>query len=216
MRVDVHKHPDSLLRLAADEHSVGLIQVLHGRALRQELRVGQDPKVLAGRTFGRAAGVLVRRQDSVERCGRLHRHGRLLDDDLAPVCVLRDRTADTLNETEVCRAPGTQALHLRRRVHRRKNDVGLLDALLHVCREEQILATALLHNLCEAWLVDRQIVGIPSADAGLVQVHDVHLDLRTLQCNGGHGRPSHVAGTDAADLVQADAELGVHSLGHCC
>mmetsp|Transcript_142105 Transcript_142105/g.441898 ORF Transcript_142105/g.441898 Transcript_142105/m.441898 type:complete len:385 (-) Transcript_142105:296-1450(-) len=129
MRVDVHEDADGLLGLPADKHAVGRVQIPHGCALGQELRVGEDPEVVL---LPGAGALLLGREDPVQRRGRLHRHRGLLDDDLAPVRVLRDGAPDALDETEVRGTPRSKALDFRGGVHGREDDVCRLYALLHV------------------------------------------------------------------------------------
>mmetsp|Transcript_150128 Transcript_150128/g.418289 ORF Transcript_150128/g.418289 Transcript_150128/m.418289 type:complete len:319 (-) Transcript_150128:404-1360(-) len=111
--VDVHEDCHSVFQLPTDKHAVGLVQVLHGRALGQELWVREDPEVLADG----AADCLVCREHAVQRRRGLHRHCGLFNDNLAPVRILRYCSANTFDESEVRSTPRTHTLRLRGRVH---------------------------------------------------------------------------------------------------
>mmetsp|Transcript_127350 Transcript_127350/g.271512 ORF Transcript_127350/g.271512 Transcript_127350/m.271512 type:complete len:227 (-) Transcript_127350:554-1234(-) len=47
VRIDVNQDLERVLDLTADEHTVGRVQILHGGALGQELRVREDVEALA-------------------------------------------------------------------------------------------------------------------------------------------------------------------------
>merc|ERR1740138_2000095 len=126
--------------------------------------------------------------------------------------MLRDGAAYALDELQVRSTPGADALGLRGRVDGGEEDVRVRDAGLHVGGEEEVPAAARLDNLLEPGLVDRQRVRAPGRDAGLVEVDDGHRDIGALERDGGHRGAADITSSDAADLVQADAELRVHLL----
>uniref|UniRef100_J3ND73 Uncharacterized protein n=1 Tax=Oryza brachyantha TaxID=4533 RepID=J3ND73_ORYBR len=176
---------------AADEHPVGLEEVLDGGALREELRVGEDLV---------ADALAVVRQDLLDRLRRLDGDGGLLDDDLVGPGHVGDHACGALPVGEVGGLARPEAARLGRRVDGDEDDVRLGDVPLDVGAEEEVPAPALPHHVVEAGLVDRELVAVPGIDAGLGDVDDHHLDRWALEGNDGHGRAADVASSDAADL----------------
>lgn len=78
--------------------------------------------------------------------------------------------------------------------------IGFSNVLVCISAEEQVAASASLHDLCEAWLVDGQSVAVPRFYSGFIDVNNDNFDLRALQSYLGHGWPADVTGTDAGDL----------------
>merc|ERR1740120_687005 len=207
IRIDVNQHAGSSHAVrrcrAANQDPVRSGQVLHGCTFSEELWVRQDPKLLTSSLVGN--------DYSLQGLCRLHRHGGLLDDDLRAVRILCYSATHALDVTQVRCTASTYALDLRRCVHRGEDDVCLLNGSLDVSREEQVLSSASLDHLVQAWLVDGQVVRVPRCDPSLVQVHDGDLDVGTLQSDGRASWATDIACADAADLVQAHAKRGVLS-----
>ena len=90
---------------------------------------------------------------------------------------------------QVCAEACTDTALLRRRVNGDEDQVGLLDSLVDVRREEQVLAASGPHDIFEAGLVDGQVEAraVPRVDTRLVQVHNGDLDLGALQGDDGAG-----------------------------
>ena len=163
----------------ADQDPVRLGQVLHRRALREELRVGQDVEA-------HARVAVVAREHLLDGLGGAHGHGRLLDDDLGGLRNGRDHARGALPVRQVGRPAGAHAARLRGRVDRHEHDVCLAHVLVRVGREEQVSAAAGLHYLLEPRLVDRERVRVPGVDAGLVDVDDDDSDVGALEGDHGH------------------------------
>jgi len=72
----------------------------------------------------------VGREDVLDRLGRLHRDGGLLDDDLRPFAHSAIVRATDSNEAQVGSAPRPDPVALGRGVDRDEDDVGGLDAPL--------------------------------------------------------------------------------------
>uniref|UniRef100_A0A0E0BS67 Uncharacterized protein n=1 Tax=Oryza glumipatula TaxID=40148 RepID=A0A0E0BS67_9ORYZ len=85
-------------------------------------------------------------------------------------------------------------------VDRYKDDVCLGDMLLHISAEEEVPASALLHDLIEARLVDRELFAVPGINARLGNVNNHHLDCWAFEGNDGHGWAADIASSNAADL----------------
>ena len=98
------------------------------------------------------------------------------------------------------RATGADAVGLGRGVDRDEDDIGLLDLPGDIGGEKEVLAPGLLYNVVEPRLEDRQVAAVPGRDARGVHVHDRHGDVGALEGNHGHGRATHVASADAADV----------------
>jgi len=195
VRIDADEGLDRLVPIgrafAADQHAVGIGEVLDRRALRQKLGVGKHLKL---QPLG------VRCHDRLNGIGRFYRDGRLLDDDLAALGMLGDGAGNRLDVTQVGRPAGADAVGLGRGVDRHEDDVGLLDLPGDVRGKKQIPAARLLHDLLESRLEDRQVARVPRRDAGGVHVHHRDGDAGAFQRDHGHGGPAHVTGTNAADV----------------
>ncbi len=76
---------------------------------------------------------------------------------------------------------------LRGGVDRDEDQVSLLDRTVDIRREEKIATACLANDMVEPWLIDweGEISGIPSVDAGLVEVDDGNLDMRALERHNG-------------------------------
>mmetsp|Transcript_2340 Transcript_2340/g.7011 ORF Transcript_2340/g.7011 Transcript_2340/m.7011 type:complete len:206 (-) Transcript_2340:79-696(-) len=173
-----------------DEHTVGALEVGHGSALSEELRVAEHGE-------RRLSGAMEHGGDGL---GSLNRDGGLLDDDLGRLGDRCNSAGGELPVGEVSCASGADAILLRWRIHSDEDDVGLLDCLVHLGSEEQVLSSALLDDLVEARLVDWQAVRVPRGDSGLRDVHNGHGRVRALLRNLGHRRSADISGSHTADL----------------
>mmetsp|Transcript_5284 Transcript_5284/g.15951 ORF Transcript_5284/g.15951 Transcript_5284/m.15951 type:complete len:426 (+) Transcript_5284:664-1941(+) len=178
---------------ASDDDPVGVLEVLDGGALREELRVRQDVKT-------RAVVEDVVAQHPLHSLRGLDGHGRLLHDDLRGVRHLGDHPRSSLPVRHVRGVARADSPRLRRRVHADEHNVRLSDFLLALRGEEERLSPAGEDDLLETWLVDRQPVAVPSRDPFLVYVQHGHLDVLALVGDHGHGGTAHVTGADASDL----------------
>ena len=195
MRVDINQFLQrgrpTRRPLAADQHPVRRVQVRHGGALGEKFGVRQHFEAMAAR---------VRIQNVLDGLRGLHGDRGLLDDNLGAVGVLGDRACNRLDEPQVGRAAGADAVGLGRRVDGHKYDVGRLDRAFHVSGKTEIPTAGLTHDLVEARFVDGQPVGIPGGDARRVHVDHPHLDLRRLKRDHRHRWPTHVTGSNAANF----------------
>ena len=133
------------------------------------------------------------------------------DDDLVTVRRLGDGTRSELQVTEVGSAAGTNTEGLRgglgltsrhlTHIHSQEHHICLLDALLDLGRKVQVLSSGLLNHFKQTRFVDGQTVAVPLLDTLLVQIHDVHSNLRALQSDDGHRRPTHVASSNTANIL---------------
>eukprot|EP00982_Pelagococcus_subviridis_P008354 30835-Pelagococcus_subviridis.AAC.14 len=117
------------LDLPADQDAIGRGEVVHRRALREKLGVGQDIE-------SHAARVAVPLQNLLDRLRGPHRHGGLLDDDLVRLADRRDRARGGLPVREIRRLALPEARLLRRRVHGDEDHLALRDRALYVRGEE--------------------------------------------------------------------------------
>ncbi|KAJ8533423.1 hypothetical protein ON010_g13832 [Phytophthora cinnamomi] len=133
VRVDAHELLHGSVALgglgAANQDAAGLLQVVDGRALGQELRVGQHLELEALR---------VGAQHGLDALGRAHGHRGLLHHDLALRGHVRDLARAGLAVLRVGGAAGADAARLGGRVHAHEDDVGLVDVLVQVGGEEQM------------------------------------------------------------------------------
>ena len=86
---------------------------------------------------------------------------------------------------EVSAEASTDTALLRRGVDTDEDEVGLVDGLVDVGREEEVAAAAGPDDLLEAGLVDGEgkVWAVPRVDTRLVQVNDGDLNLRALESN---------------------------------
>jgi hypothetical protein len=176
---------------ATDEHSVRLEQVLNGSTLRKELWVGKDLVVDALAVVG---------QDLLNSLSGLDRDSGLLNNNLVRLGDIGNHAGSALPVGEVGSLASSKPTGLGGGVHRDKDNVSLSDVLLNISAEEEVPAPALLHNIIETRLVDRQGVTVPGLNAGLGDVDDDDLNVWALEGNDGHGWATDIASTDAADL----------------
>ena len=120
---------------AADEDAVGLLKILHGGALSQELGVGEDLEL--------DAGPGVRLENRSHALGRLAGHGGLLHNNLGGLGDISNRAGGPLDPLEVSSLAGTETRDLGRGVHGHEDDIRLPDGSLNLGREEEVLAAAL-------------------------------------------------------------------------
>lgn len=57
------------------------------------------------------------------------------------------------------------------------DSLGLGDGLVDIGAEEEVSASSLLDDLVESWLVDGEIIRVPSIDSGLVEVDNGDSDI---------------------------------------
>ena len=171
--IDTDQHlrslESSLALLATNQDAVRLHQVSDSRSFRQELGVAQDLKVQP---------FVVRVQHTRNGLGRAHRDRTLLDDDLVALGDLGNGTSTQLAILNVGRTTSTDTLGLGGRVDTDEDNVGTLDLVGQVGREEEVLVAAALHDLQEARLVDGQVIGVPSINLLLGDVDNGNADLK--------------------------------------
>jgi hypothetical protein len=56
--------------------------------------------------------------------------------------------------------------------------LGLGDSLVDVCAEEEISSSGLLDNFIKSWLVNGEIIRVPSVNSGLVEIDNGNGDIR--------------------------------------
>lgn len=197
---------------AADQHTVGVEQVLHRRALRQELGVRQD---LEGR-----AGLAVRLENRAHRRRGAARHRRLLHNDFGRLRDGRNAPRGRLDVAQVRREAAADARRLGRRVDAHEHNLRLVDGLVNVRRKEEVAPTALAHNRREARLKHgqlRQVLRVPRGNPLRVHVDDRHDNVGALLRQHRAGRTAHIAGTDAAnvrDLLRKKRKILLVERGH--
>src|SRR5690606_19027816 len=87
------------------------------------------------------------------------------------------------------------------RVHRDENHVGSRDGCIHIGGEEQVAAACFGYHGIQSRLVHRQsgkVLIVPCRNAGGVDVHNRHVDVRASLCNDRHRGAADVTGTDTA------------------
>ena len=176
--------------LAADEDAVGILEILDGGTLGQELGIRED---LEGAVLG------VGSEDGKHGLRGLHGNGALLDDDLWAHGLLGDHAGGGLDVLEIRGATGAYTVGLGRGADADEDDVGLTDGLADVCGEEEVPATGGLNNLLEPRLVDRKSITIPCGDALLVGIGDGDADIGALCRDHGHGGSADITGAETAD-----------------
>ena len=68
------------------------------------------------------------------------------------------------------------------------NSLGLGDGLVDVSAEEEVLSPGTLDDLLEPWLVDGEVVRVPSVNSSLVQIDNGDLDVGTGRISCVHLR----------------------------
>lgn len=132
--------------------------------------------------------------------GRSYGYGTLFHDDLISGRDFRDHPGSAFHVFQVRCPPFAVAEGLRRRVHRNKYQIGLLDRSLNIGGEEQIFPTAFSHHFVQARFIYRQLLRIPLRYSFLALINDGHLNFRAFQCNNAARRATHVTGSDATDF----------------
>jgi len=137
--VEISQHllgSKTLLSLeAANEHTVGVLKILDGSALSQELGVREDLELDASPGVGL--------EDGPHALSGLAGNGGLLNDDLGGLGDLGDGASGPLDPLEISGAASTETRDLGGSVHRDEDDISFLDGPLHVSAEEQVVTTAL-------------------------------------------------------------------------
>ena len=178
--------------VAADDDAVGLQEVLHRRALAQELRVRHDLHV----------GSV---EHPLDDAGRADRHRRLVDDDALVRQVRRDLPGRRLDVGEV----GAAVLALRRR-HAQERDLAVLDGVGGAEHElEPTRAEPLVDEAVEAVLDDRDLARRQPRDLVGIDVGADHLVAEVGEA--GTGREAHVAGSDDGDPRHGEQPTGATS-----
>ena len=159
--VQLLDHARGLVRVHADDDTIGLHEVLDRRPFLQEFRVGADVERRAR----------VARDFRANFFGRPHRHRALGDDDLGLVHVLADRARHLENVLQV-----GGAVLVGRRPDGDEHDLRALDGLRNVGREgEPAFALVADHHRLEARLVDRNFVLLERPDLRRIDVRANHV-----------------------------------------
>ena len=174
------------LVVGADQHAVGVHEVLDRRALAQELRVGADGEVAVGAQRAQAALDLAAGAD---------RHGRLRDDDGEAFQVRGDLLHRGVDVGEV----GVAVAAAHRRADGEQDDVGVAGGRAQLVGEDEAPGLHVAGDeVVEARLVDRRLAGLELGEARLVAVDagDRPAELR----EAGRRHQADVAGADHADV----------------
>ncbi|KAG6550263.1 hypothetical protein Mapa_008223 [Marchantia paleacea] len=123
---------------ASDQDAVGLLQILDGGTLGQKLRVRQDLEV---------DPLVVVRQNLLNCLRGLHRHGGFLHHNLVRLGDVGNHTRCALPVGQICGLTSSETAGLSGRVDGHENNVGLSHQPLDLGAEEQIFASARLHDL---------------------------------------------------------------------
>ena len=177
--------------VAADQHPVGAAEIGDGRALGQELGIGEHLEMRAA---------VARTEDARHRRRGADRQRALLDDDLVARGAAPDLARGLFPVLQVGGAPGPLSEGLRRGVDGDENDIAFPDAALDIGREVQVAAAARLDHLQQARLVDRQPVAVPGGDAVGIDVDDGDQAVRTLGRDHGHGGAANITGANTEDI----------------
>lgn len=91
---------------------------------------------------------------------------------------------------KICSEASTNAALLRRRVDTDEDQIGLLDALVHVCGEEEVASAGLFDDVNETRLVDGEVIvgAVPRVDTRLVEIDDGDLDVGAFESDDGARR----------------------------
>ena len=90
-----------------------------------------------------------------------------------------------------------------RHIHRQEHHISLGDTLLHLGAEEKVLSAHLLHDFVQTRLEDGQTLAVPLLHSLRVQIDHVDRDIGALESNNGHRGTTHVASTDAANVLDS-------------
>ena len=174
---------------AADDDAVGLQEVLHGRALAQELRVRHDLHV----------GSV---EDALDDARRPHGHRRLVDDD----GLVRQVRGDLPRRPLDVRQVGAAVVALRRR-HAQERDVAVDDGVRRPDHEAQPPGPqTLLDEPVEPVLDDRHLTGGQPGDLVGVDICAHHLVTEVGEA--GAGGQTDVPGPDDGDSRHAPKATG--------
>jgi hypothetical protein len=94
------------------------------------------------------------------------------------------------NILEIGSRPCTNTALLRRGVDADKDEVGLLNGTIDICREEQVAATRLADDILQSGLIDGklEVRAVPGIDSRLVQVDNRDLDMGAFDRDDGASR----------------------------
>ena len=174
------------LIVGADEHPVGVHEVLDRGALAQELGIGADGEVAVGTD---------RAQTPLDLAARSDRNCRLRHDHREVVEVRGEifHRAVDVGEIRVAVA----AAHGR--ADREQHDVGALHRAREVVGEQEALGLHVAgEQIVEARLVDRRVAGLELGQPVRVLVDARHRPAELGEAGGGD--EPDVAGTDHADV----------------
>lgn len=174
--------------LAADQHAVGVLQVVNGRALCQKLGIRDDIKV--------HASPRLRVKNALHRFSCSHRQRALFHDDLGRARMLQNLARCPLPVLQVGGSSGALAERLGGRVHAHKDDIGRGNLRLGVGAEKEVAATCLRDHLIEPRLIDRQPRRVPGGNALGVGIDHDHTVLWAVLGDHRHGRPADIACSD--------------------
>ena len=177
--------------MGADEHSIGLKQVVDGGTFGEELGIREHFEVQS---------LVVGIQDAFHRGSGTNRESRLLDDNLAFVGNFKDIACRLFPILQVGSLAGAMAESLGRGVHGNEDDVRFLDGSRNIRAEEQVAATGALDHVIEARFKNRKVVAIPSIDTGLVDIDYGHFHIGALVGDNSHSGATDVACTNTKNL----------------
>ena len=186
--------------LTTDQNPIRGLEIAYGRSFRQKFRIGEHRK---GAFIISITGCL---QDGLDCSSRAHRQGAFLDDDGMTSGRLSHLTCTGFYPAQITGLSSSQSLGLGGRVHRNEHHVCSGDRRRHIRGEMQVAPPRPVHNTVEPRFIHGQLaeIGIiPGIDTCLVDVHHLHLNLRTAISDDRHGRAAYVAGTDAADPMNS-------------
>lgn len=100
----------------------------------------------------RATWLVIRFQNVHQTFGSPHRHSALLHDNFAAFSNVSNQPCAPFNMLEIGGSSFSISANLRRSIDRDENQLSLEDRQLHIGREKEIPAAALLHYIIQARL----------------------------------------------------------------
>ena len=110
---------------------------------------------------------------------RSNRHSTLFHHDLVGSGNLRNLARTKLAVIDVGSTSSSNPRRLRRSIDGNEDHVGSLDFGVDVSGEKEILASTCLDYLKEAWLVNRELISVPSINLVLGDITHANTDLQT-------------------------------------
>ena len=191
MGIHIHKFLASgkaRLRLVrTDKHAVRFEQVIDSRTFRQKFRIRKHLEMDA---------LVVRIQDAFHGRSRTYRERRFFDDDFPFVCNFQNVASRLFPILEVRRLPCAMPKSFCRRIDRNENNIGFFDSRGDVRTKEQVPPTSAFHDIVQAGLKNRKVFAVPGINAGLVNIHNSHLDIGALVGDNSH--------SGATDITRAN------------